>query len=153
MNADSSADTSPRLRALDPEARGQPPLLGGILADGRKQRLRDGQQEIERAEHRRRDDHPQRNERGHAGIAGDQRHHDQRRHQQAERMRPGGGDQCLAALALDAPQPDDEVEEDGRRQRREQHVGRDGGDQRREQGLVDDLEEDQNSQSRAAQTR
>ena len=105
--------------------------------------LGDDEQQEQRAEYGCGDDHAQRYERCYAGIACNKRHHDQERHQQAQRVGPGRGNEGVAAVLLDASQPDDEVKQERRRYRREQGVGGDGDDERCEQGLVHDLQDDQ----------
>ena len=117
-----------------------------MLVDRSEQRLGDDEQQEQCAEYRCGHDHSQRDERGHTGIARDQRHGDQHRHQQPQRVGPGRGDEGIAAIFLDGSQPEDEMNQERGRNGREQRVCSDGDDEGREQGLVDDLQDDQHAE-------
>src|SRR5438105_9108307 len=61
-------------------------------------------------------------------------------------MSPGCGDERLAAMPPDLPQPDDEMHQEPRRDRREYGIRGHRDDQRREQSLVHHLRDDQDAE-------
>jgi hypothetical protein len=109
---------------------------------GREQRVRDDRQQVERPEHRCRDNHPERHEGGEPGIARKQREHDQHARQQGQRVDPRRGHQATALDVFDASESDDQMNQKGRHNGRKQRIGGNGDDKRREQGFVDDLQRD-----------